>query len=362
MTDVPFFWIDNSDDFVAALERHRGEDVALDTEFSMGVRYGCRLCVVQLGWRDEIVLVDAQEVDVAPLAGLFDGGVHVVTHAGHNDYEVLDDALGRRPQSGFDTQVAARFLGYPEPGLHALTTEMLGVELDKSQQRVDWTRRPLSEKTLHYAASDVAHLFDLRDAVVDRLHERGRLEWALEDCAAYLDWFDDDVAPTELWWHLKNRKLIPKNRRLAAQRMAITREEWAERFNRPPSHIMTDVALVDLVSASTPTADSVRAVVHRRWATNEFVRDVLHALRPGEDSEELNLPLRVDSSREFREALDAAVDHVRATAEAHEILPAVLGSRRDILDFLAGRPSRLDSGWRVPLVGDYLSKARASLP
>jgi ribonuclease D len=355
--DIPFFWLTDDRDLVAALERHTGDEVALDTEFSMGVRYGCRLCVVQLGWRDEIVLVDAQAVNVGPLEDLF-ASSSVITHAGHNDYEVLDEAVGRRPASGFDTQVAARFLGYPEPGLHALTTELLGIELDKSQQRVDWTRRPLSEKTLHYAASDVAHLFDLRDAVVERLVERGRLDWVLEDCAAYLEWYDKDVEPTQLWWHVKNRKLIPRTRRLAAQRLAIVRDKWAESFDRPPSHIFNDVAFLEIAKADSPNAAVVRNAVHRRWATDEFVRDVLHALRPDESEAELDLPPRPESHRDFADTLDEAVAYVRATAEAMDLLPAVLGSRRDVLDYLAGRPSRLDGGWRAPFVGEKLQTFR----
>ena len=57
--------------------------------------------------------------------------------------------------------LAAQLLGQKEIGLAALLSARLGVTLDKSSQRADWSRRPLTPVLVTYAAADVLHLHAL---------------------------------------------------------------------------------------------------------------------------------------------------------------------------------------------------------
>jgi hypothetical protein len=55
-----------------------------------------------------------------------------------------------------DTMLAARSRGEKRYSLQAQVQTHLGVQLDKSEQRGDWARRPLTVKQLRYAALDAA--------------------------------------------------------------------------------------------------------------------------------------------------------------------------------------------------------------
>ena len=59
-------------------------------------------------------------------------------------------------------------------GLKDLVKELLGVELSKEQQSSDWGAPNLTEKQLAYAASDVAHLHKLKEALDAMLAREGR--------------------------------------------------------------------------------------------------------------------------------------------------------------------------------------------
>lgn len=54
----------------------------------------------------------------------------------------------------------------------------MGVHLRKEHSAADWSRRPLPEDWLAYAALDVEYLVELRDLVERLLDEQGKLDLA----------------------------------------------------------------------------------------------------------------------------------------------------------------------------------------
>ena len=51
----------------------------------------------------------------------------------------------------FETHIAAKFLGILETGLAPLLKNRLGIVVDKTYQKKDWSKRPLSLPMLAYA-------------------------------------------------------------------------------------------------------------------------------------------------------------------------------------------------------------------
>ena len=85
---------------------------------------------------------------------------------------LLDQAGWRPAGECLDTQIAARLLGYERFGLAALAEAVLTVEVDKSEQRSDWLRRPLTLEQQTYALGDVVHLRAMTDVFRRQIDER----------------------------------------------------------------------------------------------------------------------------------------------------------------------------------------------
>src|SRR5699024_7636806 len=104
-------------------------------------------------------------------------------HAANQDLPCLAD-VGMRPAALFDTELAARLLGYERVGLATMVAGELGLELAKEHSAADWSIRPLPEDWLRYAALDVEVLVELRAKLAAELADAGKLDWAAQEFEA----------------------------------------------------------------------------------------------------------------------------------------------------------------------------------
>lgn len=353
-------WIASTNDLRDALDRHRDATrYALDTEFSMGKTYGTTLAVVQVGWDDEILLLDALAVDVSALRSLFATDATAYLHAAGGDLDVLDAVVGTRPRVLYDTQVAAQFLGWSTPSLAALVQEFFAISLDKSLQRTDWLVRPLSEPARHYAASDVAYLFEIGDRLDEQLVAKGRHAWVLEECAEQLTRVVPLPAPQELWWRLAKANTIPPSRRLGAQRLCITRDQRAQRRDRPPSHILSDDVVVALALKPPTTVESLLRTKGVGNIPESFARDILHALNGPDQPNELHPLPRRHFDPELEPLLAILVAVATQTATDLGLDPKLVANKKDITDYLLHESAKYDLSWRRSVLGDDLDRLRA---
>jgi ribonuclease D len=247
-----------------ALVRRIGmaERVALDTEADSLHNYFEKVCLIQLSLEGEHYLVD-------PLSGLDLSGFSealaekpLIVHGGDYDLRMLRAALGFRPRGEvFDTMIAAQLLGIEQIGLTALIERcfdiMMEKEGQKSEQKSDWSRRPLSEKQLRYAINDIRFLEQLAEHLDRDLGERGRIDWHKESCRAMVESTGlDRLRDPEQAWRIKG------SGRLTRGQLAYVRELWhwrdrhARRANMPSFKIFGNQQILDLVE----WLDSHRAV------------------------------------------------------------------------------------------------------
>ena len=135
--------------------------VGLDVETTLAKRI---LCLIQIAGREATYLVDALELpDLEPLGQLLaNGETTKLIHYAPFEREVL----GRQ---GFvldgvvDTREVSIRLRRAASGhsLREVCARELGVEIDKREQTGDWTRRPLTESQVNYAALDAEVLLRL---------------------------------------------------------------------------------------------------------------------------------------------------------------------------------------------------------
>ena len=162
--------------------------IAIDTEADSFHSYHHKLCLIQLSFDGKNVVLDPLALGrdgLAPLGELLASPDLVkIMHGADYDLRMLDRDLSFRAVALRDTQLAAQLLGEPQTGLAALLAKELGVVLDKSLQRADWSVRPLTPELLAYAAADTTHLAQLAEILGGRLDAVGRLSWWEEECRA----------------------------------------------------------------------------------------------------------------------------------------------------------------------------------
>ena len=354
-------WIDDArglDDLVARLADE--PRYALDTEFHGERTYWPRLALVQIAWPGGVALVDPLAVDVAPLARVFDGPGLMVAHAAEQDLTILERACGRGPTRLFDTQVAAGFVGLGSPSLVLLVERLLGVRLGKGDRLTDWTRRPLDPDQRRYAAADVEHLLALHDALMERLADSGRVEWALDECEQRRQRVRSRPEPEVAWWKIKGARQLRGKSRGVAQEVTAWRERTAARLDVPPRYVLSDLALTGIVHRPPATREDLLGIrgVDGRAVRDGAASELLDAVARGATLRppELRLPEPDHVDRSLAPAVTVLGAWLNQRASELDLDPAVLATRADLTQLLQGNDSRLASGWRAELVGEPLRR------
>lgn len=354
-----FDWIDTQPELDALVDELCETDAfALDTEFHRERTYLPVLAVIQIATRDRISLVDPFAVDVSPLKRALDRDNVCVMHAAAQDLEILELACGTAPRRLFDTQIAALFCGYRTTSLGKLLEGFFGLQLDKSAQLSDWTRRPLPDADLAYAASDVAHLLELRDRLTQELRTRGRLDWAAEEIERLRAKDRTSPDPKTLWWKLRGKAKLNGKARGVAQELAAWREDEARKRNKPVRSVLSDMALLSLAQRPAHNAGQLRGVRNfdaRHFKHTEALLDaVQRGIRlPRNDvrlppQKPANLP-NVDG------VISLCLAWLAQRASQEDLDITVLGTRDEVTNLVLGQRSRLSDGWRHELVGGELS-------
>ncbi|AHI00171.1 ribonuclease D [Kutzneria viridogrisea] len=220
--------------------------VAVDTERASGYRYSQRAYLVQLRREGAgTVLVDPVALSgrIDPLAEALEG-TEWVLHAASQDLPCLAE-LGLRPTVLFDTELAGRLAGFDRVALGAMVERLLGYRLEKGHGAADWSRRPLPEDWLTYAALDVELLVPLRDVLERELTAQGKLDWALQEFEAVR------TAPlskprAEPWRRTSGIHRLRNPRQLAAVRaLWEARDGLARQRDIAPGRVLPDSAIID---------------------------------------------------------------------------------------------------------------------
>ncbi len=369
MSEHDHLWVDDEAGLEQVLAELRRADVyGLDTEFHRERTYHARLALLQLAWPGGVAVVDPLAVDVAPLAEVLAGPGVCVMHAASQDLEILARVCGTVPSRLFDTQVAAGFVGYSSVGLAGLVQGELGVKLPKADRLTDWMARPLAERAIDYAASDVAHLHELHRRLVEKLEARGRLQWALDECELHRTRAIDAPEPDRAWWRIKEARTLRGRAAAVAQALASWRERKAEQLDRPVRFLLPDLALVSMAQRPPKAEDDLRRVrgLDEGKRKGAPAKELLEVVAEGLalPLENLEVPTTATVDRSHRAAASLVSAWAAQRARDLDIDAAILATRSDIESLLMGDGGRLATGWRHDVVGEpirALAAGEASL-
>ncbi|HET9910609.1 MAG TPA: HRDC domain-containing protein [Anaerolineales bacterium] len=246
----PPVWVDTPNLLKQMIADLAGQTrIAVDTESNSLHAYREQVCLIQFSTRKTDYVVDPLVFDdLSSLGPIFSNPkIEKVFHAAEYDLICLRRDFDFEFAHLFDTMHAARVLGYQFVGLDNLLAEKFQFELDKRHQKADWAVRPLSPAQLDYARLDTHFLFDLREVLEAELKEKGRLQVALEDFAraCHVDLPEEKVNGSA-WKRFSSRKDISPRELTILSELCISRDQIAERMNRPVFKVISDTLLIDI--------------------------------------------------------------------------------------------------------------------
>ncbi|MFC1949053.1 ribonuclease D [Chloroflexota bacterium] len=277
--------------------------IALDTESNSFHHYPEQLCLVQISSRHKVYIIDTISLNnLTPLRDvLADVSIEKIIHAADNDIRSLDRHCGLHIHNLFDTSIAAHFTGITQLGLAALTRDLLGITINKSKrlQRADWGRRPLSAEALEYAATDVRHLFALREILDQRLRTLGRAAWVAEECARIEEVRYTAPNLETAYLSVKGAKDLDGRGLAVLKSLFLFREEEARRQHRPPFFVLSDATLIFL--ATSPGVDLSEVPGLGQTGLKRFGQGLRQALYNGITAPPISRPHTIKAVRATRE-------------------------------------------------------------
>ena len=307
--------------------------VAFDAERASGYRYSARAYLVQLRRHGSGThLIDPVAFDDLASLDATVGDTEWILHAATQDLPCLRE-IGLVPRSLFDTELAGRLLNLPRVGLASLVENLLGHTLAKEHSAVDWSKRPLPEPWLEYAALDVEVLPELRDVIAEHLDESGKREWAEQEFAALLD-FTGPARRNEPW-----RRTSGIHRARGRRQLAVVRALWNARDavaasrDVAPGRILADASIIAIASAQPRDRATLRGLpVMRNRSARRHLDEWADAVETALNLTESDLPPaapRYDGppparawSERFPDAaarLGASREVVSQLAETHDV-------------------------------------------
>ena len=362
MTTIQY--INTPDQLAKLCEQIKKEPwLALDTEFLREKTYYPKFCLLQIATPEWVACIDP--IALPKLDDLFEvlynPAIVKVFHSCRQDLEIFYQLTGKLPAPIFDTQVAAPLLGFQDnPGYAMLVSSLLSINLNKAHTRADWSKRPLTEAQIEYAADDVIYLCQIYQIMVQKLTALGRIDWLKHDFAELENPALYTVAPEKAWFKIKGKNKLTGKQLSIIQTLAQWREKTAQSEDRPKSWLLRDELLFDLAKLQPETVvelANVRGMNER--AVNRYGKELCQLItiaknRPPLPLNEKDRPAKKTQQQEA--ILDILTALVRIRAEENSLNPSILASRKDleVLLFNDDDECPLLHGWRFTMAGREL--------
>ncbi len=240
-----------------------GKTFFIDTEFE-STKAGTTLCLIQVSAGREIYLVDALRLrDLTSLGDVVAARRATwVLHAGVQDVPLLCRAFDlESPPDIFDTQIAWGLMSAEASvSLAYLQYKLLKLRSMKTHQADDWKRRPLPRAQQAYAASDVEHLPELYDQLMDQAEALDRVDVIFDATDDALDPQPDPPTPLNLDSFRNAWQLDTPSQ--AVLRALI---EWFNERQLDPKAVPSKafLAIASRVPRSVSDLSRIKAVPHR---------------------------------------------------------------------------------------------------
>jgi ribonuclease D len=244
----------------------------------------------------------------------------------------------------------------------ALVLALLGVEIDKSQARTEWMRRPLKTEQLRYAADDVRYLAQLYPIEVAELVRQRRMDWLKDEVERLYFPSCYQLDLSLCWEHVKGAGKLKRNELNVLKHLAAWREKLAIQRDLPRKWLVSDETLLSLaIEQPQNERQSISPQLQEHRTVRGHMKELVALITQAQQEPEALWP-HGNHCRRPSEAEDEAVDSlmsiIRTRADELRISPSRITSKSDLLKLVRGeRTLLLLSGWRLKIAGQAVLDA-----
>ena len=372
-------YIQDDESLVELCEKLAKSDViAIDTEFVRTRTLYPKLGLLQVNNGEYLALIDPIAIDdLSPFWDLLSNGdICKVLHACSEDLEVFLTAApssGRKgkPVNLIDSQIMMSFLGHGlSMGYAAMVNHYTGIELDKSESRTDWTKRPLTERQLTYAEADVEYLFQIFPRILAELEVAGWLTAAKQETQYLVERKFTPIDETQFYRNVKMSWRLGSRQLNLLQHLALWRYEQAKNRDLPLGFVAKDTTILALAKYNPDNVGvmakiegiDVLDVKHKGNA-------MLYVLKQANKVAEKDHPSKINRLDEYpgyKQIFKQVKTFMADIAQESGLTIESLASKKQINQFLTqhfklkaeGSEGVVDilQGWRFELFGEKLQK------
>lgn len=348
------------------------DSVGLDTEFVWERTYYPNLGLIQLALSNEDChLIDPLAIsDFSPLGSLLSNpNVVKILHDAPQDLTILSRVTGVIPRNIFDTRVAAGFSGLSSTiSLADLIMELLEINLQKTQTRTDWLKRPLDGQQVDYALDDVRYLRALRILLLSRIIVPEIKGWLKEELTT-LDLQVNHVGidDNQRFEKVKGNGSLDQQSLGILRELAAWREQEACHVNRPRGHVVTDNALLAIARnkiTSIPELDASEQLSSKKL--KRYGKTIIGCVQTGlslkpEDRPHPKRILRLNArEKEVYQRLRSFVD---LKCDMQGIDPHLIGTTSEFKQLAKNLdnpgsplPEKMTGGWRKTFLEEFFRR------
>jgi ribonuclease D len=337
--------------------------VTVDTEFMRETTYWPDLCLIQIAGAEVNGLIDpmAEGIDLKPFFALMNNEkVLKVFHAARQDVEIMVHLAGTVPHPIFDTQIAAMVCGFGDQvSYEAIVRKLAKAQIDKSSRFTDWSRRPLTEKQLTYALSDVTHLRTVYEKLKLELDRNNREPWLAQEMAILMAIETYRTEPQDAWRRIKVRL---KSKKQLAVLIAVAgwREMEAQEKNVPRSRVIKDDAVAEVATQMPQSKEALGQLraLPRGMSTSRIGDSLIRAVKEGLARDPATLPHTNWGREESSESVQAAAEilklALKVVCEREGLAPKLVANTSDIEAVAESDDADvpLMHGWRREVFGN----------
>ena len=340
--------------------------IGLDTEFVRIRTYYPKLCLVQISSNSGTGCIDClQRNNLNKVWQLiFNPNKLKIFHSARQDLEILFLIKGQIPENIFDTQIAAALLGYPpQVGIKQLLKDELNIEISKTETRSDWSKRPLDLKQIEYALEDVNHLLNLHNALKNKLKEKERYRWAMEDSSRILTNEKELFNPDSAWKRIPGIKNLKNKNQYLAVKLATWREKTAIQMDLPRQWLLSDQALIETAKKEPVSLTRLERIgIKNRHLKKSQLEQISKLVRQHKENIERVGKLKPKFNKNYKihsdpNLLEKLSKIISVKAKELNIFPEVLAGKKDLLALSQkNSDSKLLTGWRKKAIGAELNE------